>query len=83
MTKTTISSGEPFELARFSANLIAARTQIQSHDIALTLGSGWGNAVNLLGETTTTLKASEVPGFSPSGVPGHAGEIRSIVMPNG
>ena len=83
MTKTTSSSGEPFELARFSANLIAARTQIQSHDIALTLGSGWGNAFDLLGETTTTLKASEVPGFSRSGVPGHAGEIRSIVMPNG
>jgi len=73
----------PFVLAEQAAKVIAEATGIATHDLALTLGSGWGKAADLLGETTTTLDASEVPGFSSSGVPGHSGTIRSIAMPNG
>ena len=73
----------PFVLAEQAAKAIAEATGVTHHDIALTLGSGWGKAADLLGETTTTLQASEVPGFSSSGVPGHPGTIRSIAMPNG
>jgi len=73
----------PFVLAEQAAKVVAEATGIATHDLALTLGSGWGKAADLLGQTTTTLDASEVPGFSSSGVPGHSGTIRSISMPNG
>ena len=73
----------PFDLASQAATVIAETTGVEHHDIALTLGSGWGKAADLLGETHTTLDASDVPGFSSSGVPGHSGTIRSIRMPDG
>jgi purine-nucleoside phosphorylase len=73
----------PFVLAEQAAEVIAEATGIATHDLALTLGSGWSKAADLLGETTTTLDASEVPGFLSSSVPGHSGTIRSIIMPSG
>jgi purine-nucleoside phosphorylase len=82
MTSSDVASS-PFALAQEAAKAIAEATGVTHHDIALTLGSGWAKAADLLGETTTTLQASEVPGFSSSGVPGHSGTIRSIAMPNG
>jgi purine-nucleoside phosphorylase len=77
------TNSSPFDLAQEAAEVIASATGVTNHDIALTLGSGWGKAAELLGETTATLDASDVPGFSSSGVPGHSGTIRSIAMPNG
>jgi purine-nucleoside phosphorylase len=77
------TNSSPFDLAQEAAEVIASATGVTKHDIALTLGSGWGKAAELLGETTATLDASDVPGFSSSGVPGHSGTIRSIAMPNG
>ena len=80
---TRSSSVGPRNLAREAAAAIATATGVKRHDIALTLGSGWGKAADLLGETKTTLPADDVPGFSTSSVPGHSGTIRSIAMPNG
>ena len=77
------SNPSPFELAHEAAAVIASATGIERHDLALTLGSGWGKSAELLGETTTTLDASDVPGCSSSGVPGYLGTIRSIAMHNG
>jgi purine-nucleoside phosphorylase len=53
------------------------------YDIALTLGSGWAKAADLIGETVAEIPADEVPGFSASGIPGHTGTIRSVRLPNG
>lgn len=83
MVETSINTANPFLLAEISAELIAERTQITSHDVALTLGSGWGKATNLLGENTAVIRAEEVPGFFSSGVPGHSGTICSVAMPSG
>jgi len=69
--------------AQAAAKIIADKTKVVRHDIALTLGSGWAKAADLIGETIAELPADEVPGFSNSGVPGHAGTIRSILMPSG
>ena len=77
------TNSSPFDLAQEAAEVIASATGVTKHDIALTLGSGWGKAAELLGETTATLDASDVPGFPSSGVPGHSGTIRSIAMPHG
>jgi len=56
---------------------------VERHDIALTLGSGWGKAAELIGETTATLDATEVTGFSKPALAGHVGSIRSILTHDG
>ena len=42
------------------------------------LGSGWGGAADLLGETVAEVPSHEIPGFSAPAVAGHVGTIRSI-----
>jgi purine-nucleoside phosphorylase len=74
---------DPFEVARDAAAQIAELTGVARHDVALTLGSGWGRAADLLGETVAEIPAAEVVGFSASAVPGHAGTLRSIALPDG
>lgn len=69
---------DPFDAARAAAATIAERTGVPRHDIALVLGSGWGGAADLLGEQVAELPAEDVPYFSASGVPGHAGTLRSV-----
>ncbi|WP_369046961.1 purine-nucleoside phosphorylase [Sinomonas sp. P10A9] len=73
----------PFELAHAAADHIARATGVQQHHIALVLGSGWGGAADLVGETTATLEASEIPGFSAPAVEGHVATIRSALTPDG
>ncbi|KNC18747.1 purine nucleoside phosphorylase [Arthrobacter sp. RIT-PI-e] len=76
-------TSDPFDLAREAAATIARATGVEQHDTALVLGSGWGEAAELIGETTHTLDAAEIPGFSAPAVVGHTGTIRSVLTPNG
>ncbi|MDN3481538.1 purine-nucleoside phosphorylase [Arthrobacter sp. APC 3897] len=76
-------NNDPFELAQQAAAYIAEKTGVPTHDIALVLGSGWGEAAELIGETTATLDATEIPGFSAPAVQGHVGTIRSVLTPSG
>lgn len=76
-------NANPFEIARDAAAVIADRTGVATHDIALTLGSGWGRAADLIGEEIASIPASEVPGFSKPALEGHVGTIRSIALENG
>lgn len=69
---------DPFEVARAAAAHLASATGVAKHDVALVLGSGWGGAADLLGETVAELPSTEVPGFSAAAVVGHVGTIRSI-----
>ena len=71
-------STDPFEVARAAAAHIAGATGVARHDLALVLGSGWGGAADLLGETVAELPSEEVPGFVPTAVAGHGSTIRSI-----
>jgi purine-nucleoside phosphorylase len=80
---TTATATGPFELARAAADHIARATGVPQHDLALVLGSGWGGAADLIGETTATLPAPEVPGFSAPSVEGHVGTIRSVLTADG
>ncbi|UFS57777.1 purine-nucleoside phosphorylase [Subtercola endophyticus] len=73
----------PFEIAREAAGQIAEKTGIDKHDIALTLGSGWAKAADLIGETIATIPATEIVGFSAPAVVGHVGSLRSVRLPNG
>lgn len=76
-------TADPFEVAAAAAEDIARITGVERHDIALTLGSGWGKAAELLGETTATFPATQVTGFSAPALTGHVGTLRSIVTPKG
>jgi purine-nucleoside phosphorylase len=74
---------DPFEVAAQAATEIAEHTGVASHDIALTLGSGWAKAADLIGVTTATVPASEITGFSAPALAGHVGTLRSIELPSG
>lgn len=73
----------PLAIAQLAAAEIARRTGVERHDIALTLGSGWGRAAERLGEPVARIPAEEVPGFTASGIPGHSGTLTSVRLPNG
>jgi len=83
MTQNEADSHTARTDAAHAAAFIAERTGISTHEIALTLGSGWGEAAGLIGTTVAEIPATEVPGFSVSGVAGHAGTISSIELPSG
>lgn len=74
---------DPFEVARQAAEQLAEKTGVAQHDIALTLGSGWGKAADLVGETTATIPATEIIGFGKPALEGHVGTLRSVLLPNG
>ncbi|GAA5148203.1 purine-nucleoside phosphorylase [Microbacterium pseudoresistens] len=74
---------DPFAIARAAAADIRRLTGVEQHDIAVTLGSGWGKAAELIGETVATIPATEVTGFSKPALEGHVGTLRSIRTPGG
>ncbi|MBT2486776.1 MULTISPECIES: purine-nucleoside phosphorylase [unclassified Microbacterium] len=76
-------TANPFEVATQAAADIARLTGVEKHDIALTLGSGWGKAADIIGETVATVPATEVTGFSKPALEGHVGTLRSIRTPGG
>ncbi|MEQ4205162.1 purine-nucleoside phosphorylase [Actinopolymorpha sp. B9G3] len=70
---------DPYAVAASAAALLAERTGVASHDVAVVLGSGWRSAADLLGDTVAEVGFTELPGFAPPAVAGHAGRVRSIV----
>ncbi|WP_210508975.1 purine-nucleoside phosphorylase [Naasia sp. SYSU D00057] len=76
-------AADPFDVAARAAAQLAEATGVERHDIALTLGSGWGKAADLLGEEVATVPAEQIEGFTASGVVGHSGTLRSFRLPNG
>lgn len=82
MTSAPSADLSPAAFARLAADDIANASGIDCYDVALTLGSGWAKAVDLIGEKIAEISADEVPGFSASGIPGHTGTLKSIRLPN-
>lgn len=70
-------------LAAEAAALVAERTGVPAHDIALILGSGWGGAAELIGEEVASVEAADIPGFTGHAVQGHHATIRSLVTAGG
>ena len=69
---------DPFDVAREAAAFLAQATGVARHDVLLVLGSGWGGAADLLGETVAEVPSHEIPGFSAPAVAGHGATTRSI-----
>jgi len=73
-------SVDPFAVATAAAQVIADRTGTAHHDVALVLGSGWGQTADLIGRTLATIDNADVPGFAEAAVSGHSGVIRSVAI---
>lgn len=73
-------STDPMEVARAAAAVIAERTGATSHDVALVLGSGWGETADRIGETLAEIDNTDVPGFAKAAVAGHSGTMRSVAI---
>jgi len=73
-------SADPFEIAAAAAAVIAERSGSRRHDVALVLGSGWGQTGDLIGRTVATIDNADVPGFAKAAVAGHSGVIRSVAI---
>lgn len=71
---------DPFAVAEAAAAVIRERTGVERHDVALVLGSGWGQAGDLVGETMATIENTDVPGFAAAAVEGHSGRMRSVAI---
>jgi purine-nucleoside phosphorylase len=71
---------DPFAVAEAAAAVIRERTGVERHDVALVLGSGWGQTGDLIGETLATIENTDVPGFGKAAVAGHTGTMRSVAI---
>ena len=71
-------AGEHQQLAAQAADRLRELTGVDKHDVALVMGSGWLPAVDALGEATAEVLSTDLPGFAPPSVQGHAGKIRSV-----
>nr|WP_243659084.1 purine-nucleoside phosphorylase [Tamaricihabitans halophyticus] len=63
-----------------AAAVIAERTGVPSHDLAVVLGSGWRPAADELGTPDTEIPVGELPGFIAPTVAGHGGTVRSLTV---
>ncbi len=73
-----MNTSSPYDLAADAATALARHTEVDRHDVALVMGSGWLPAVDALGSATAEISSTDLPGFAPPAVEGHAGTIRSI-----
>jgi purine-nucleoside phosphorylase len=73
----------PYDLAGEAAAALAERTGVDSHDVAVVLGSGWRPAAERFGEVVAEVTLAELPGFPPATVAGHVSAVRSVVAPGG
>ncbi len=71
---------DPFAVAEAAAEVIRQRTGVATHDVALVLGSGWGQTGDLIGETLVEIDNTDVPGFGRAAVAGHSGTMRSVAI---
>ncbi|PZS13255.1 MAG: purine-nucleoside phosphorylase [Pseudonocardiales bacterium] len=72
--------GDPSAAARAAADVLAQRTGVPRHDVAIVLGSGWVPAIDSLGTAIAEVPVTDLPGFLPPAVEGHAGRIRSLTV---
>lgn len=74
---------DTWTLVAGAATAISARTGVERHDVLVVLGSGWTPAASRFGAVTAEVPITDLPGFPPVGVVGHAGVLRSIATTGG
>ncbi|SHX49756.1 purine nucleoside phosphorylase [Mycobacteroides abscessus subsp. abscessus] len=83
MTDHQQHSSDPYQLAKDAAHALREASGIDHIDIAVTLGSGWSGAADLLGTELFRTSADSIPGFQKPSVKGHVGTLRIIETPSG
>ena len=79
MTSTnTDPTSTPVGDADAAARVIAERTGVARHDVAVVLGSGWRPAADVIGTPSAEVPIGELPGFVAPTVTGHGGTARSV-----
>ena len=69
---------DPYALAEKASTVLADKTGIAEHHIALVLGSGWASAIDEIGEISAEVEMATLPGFPEPTVLGHRNLIRSL-----
>ena len=69
---------DPHRSAELAAAVLAEKTGVARHDVAVVLGSGWRPAADVIGPDALELPMSELPGFVPPTAIGHRGTVRSV-----
>ena len=77
-TPRTPDDVDPAATAAAAAVRLAELTGSERHDVAVVLGSGWTPAADRLGSADLEVAVTELPGFLPPAVAGHAGRVRSV-----
>ena len=75
---TVNDKNEATQQAEAAAAVIAERTGVEKHDLAVVLGSGWRPAADVIGEATAEIPLGELPGFETPSAVGHGGTARSV-----
>jgi purine-nucleoside phosphorylase len=78
---TTPPAPSAAQLAAEAADVLRRRTGVDQHDVAVVMGSGWLPAADALGRDggrPVELDTTDLPGFAPPAVQGHAGKVRSV-----
>ncbi|MGH3897390.1 MAG: purine-nucleoside phosphorylase [Pseudonocardiaceae bacterium] len=68
------------QAAQAAAAVLAQRSGVPAHDIAVVLGSGWRPAADMMGAATIEIPFTELPGFAAPQVADHAGTVRSVPL---
>lgn len=63
-----------------AAHAVAASTGVDRYDVAVVLGSGWRAAAEAFGPPASELPVTDLPGFLPPTVAGHAGLVRTYEL---
>lgn len=72
-----MNEGTAYQRAQLAADDVAIKSGKSKHDVLVVLGSGWTPAVEELAPVGIDLSVSEITGFTPPSVLGHAGILRS------
>ena len=75
---TSLDMTDAGEAAATAAAQLARITGVETHDVAVVLGSGWVPAADAIGDAAHELAVTDLHGFAPPSVAGHAGRLRSI-----
>lgn len=70
----------PYDRSAAAAEVLADRTGVVNHDVAVILGSGWRPAADAIGSADVVLASHDLPGFPEPLVTGHGGELRSVAI---
>ena len=77
----TVGAGrDPLALAVEAASVLAGRTGVDRHRIAVVLGTGLDGALDSLGQPAGRCDYADLPGLSTPGVRGHRGEVVSLLV---